>query len=146
LLGLPRYTGPGAWIDDARLARKLAAASHGKLVRVSVAMYGSGSGSNPGILVAGGGLCGTCAVEPTSRFATGILAHAPAGARTFPAGLGGGALVCFSYSAKGHTAIVCSWLASKAKTGGVIVYAGDAASGLADAAGKTRQILAIINH
>jgi hypothetical protein len=143
LLGLSRYTGPGAWIDNARLDRQLTADAHGNLIRVTAAIYGSGSGSSPGILVAEGALCGTCAANQS---ATGMLARAPAGARAFRPVPGGGTLVCFPYSATGHAAIVYSWLASKTKTAGVIVYAGGAASGLADAAAKTRQILAIINY
>jgi hypothetical protein len=146
LLGLPRYTGPGAWIDDARLARQLAADSHGNLVRVTAVLYRNRSGSGPGILVAEGALCATCAVEPASQAGTGILAHSPVGAHNFPPGRGGGALVCFSHSAQGQTAFACTWLASKAKTGGVVIFAGGAASGLADAAAKTRQILAAIQH
>jgi hypothetical protein len=143
LLGLSRYTGPGAWIDNARLDRQLTADAHGNLVRVTAAIYGSGSGSSPGILVAEGTLCGTCAANQS---ATGMLARAPAGARTFPPVPGGGTLVCFPYSATGHAAIVCSWLASDTRTAGVIVYAGGAASGLADAAAKTRQILALTHY
>ena len=146
LLGLRQYTGPGVQAEDARLARQLAAGSNGALVHVVAAYYGDPSGTSPALALAEGRFCDTCAAKPAIPLASGMLADSPAGARTFPPGTGGGALVCFSFSAQGQTGFVCSWLASKARTGISVTYVGEAVSGLADAAAKTRQILALIEH
>lgn len=140
LLGLPKYTGPGARDLDTRYARQAAAGSNGHLVHVAAAIYGDPSGSGPALLVSGGA-CATCAHVSASHEAKSLVARGIADARPFPPGPDGGGLVCGS--ARG-TVYACTWADPRAS--GTVVYGGGVASGLADAAAKTRQIRALVEH
>jgi len=146
LLGVPKYTGQGARRLDASIARQEVAVSKGQEVHVAGAFYGNPdpSASGPTFFVGGGGWCGTCRPSTTTQIMKAATGKGVADARSFPLGPGGGALVCYSAAVPGGTAIACTW--ADPRTGGDVVYHGGAASGLADAAAKTRRILAAIEH
>jgi hypothetical protein len=141
LLGLPKYTGPGAKGVDARLTRHVT--GKGELVHVVAASYVARSG-RAGFVVAGGVVCDICTPKSASKFVKALVGEGFAGARSFPPGPDGGALVCFSEPFQGGTDIACKW--ADAKTGGTVIYSSGSASGLADAAAKTNRIRAVIEH
>lgn len=120
----------------------MAADSKGVLVHVIAAGYGDQSGSSPGFAVGGGSNCALCEPNPPSKIMRSMVGLGFADVRSFPPGPGGGALVCGTLA--GGTSIDCKWI--NASTGGDILFFHGFASGLADAAAKTRQVLAIIEH
>ncbi len=142
LLGLPRYTGLDARSFDARLAKKITAGPNGRyIVHAVAAAYGDLLGSGPLLAVMGGGECGSCAAKPAGQLIKRAVARGFTDARAFPPGPGGGALVCTSEAtAQLGTVFSCVW--GDLKTGGEVDYLNGSASGLADAAAKTRRILA----
>lgn len=146
LLGLPRYTGPGASSFDARLARKGTNGANGRyIVHVVAAAYGDLLGSGPLLAVTGGGACGTCTAKPAGQLVKRMVAAGSADARPFPPGPGGGELVCVSETtAQLGTIFHCLW--ADPKTGGEVDYFNGSASGLADAAAKTRRIRAAVER
>ena len=146
LLGLPRSTGQDARSFDARLAKKIAAGVNGRhIVHVVAAAYGDLRGSGPLLAVSGGGACGTCTAKPAGPLVKSLVAKGFADARTFPPGPAGGWLVCLSEtSGQFGTVFSCVW--ADPKTGGEVDYLNGSASGLADAAAKTRRILAAVER
>jgi|HubBroStandDraft_6_1064221.scaffolds.fasta_scaffold443062_1 hypothetical protein len=137
LLGLPRYAGLDAHSFDAGLAKKITAGPNRRsIVHVVAAAYGDLLGSGPLLTVIGGGVCGTCKL---------IVARDFANARPFPPGPGGGELACISATiGQLGTGFDCIW--ADPKTSGEVDYLNGSASGLADAAAKTRRIRAAVER
>lgn len=146
LLGLPRYTGLEARSFDARLAKKIMTGPNGRyLVHVVAAAYGDLLGSGPLLAVVGGGECGTCAAKPAGPLVRFLVTRGFADARTFPPGPAGGWLVCLSQAGGQFGKVFsCAW--GDSKTSGEVDYLNGSAAGLADAAAKTRRILAAVER
>ncbi|HXP22228.1 MAG TPA: hypothetical protein VN840_21475 [Streptosporangiaceae bacterium] len=138
LLGVNQGTGPSAKAIDRQLTNGLAASAKGKLLHPVAAVYGDPSGA--AFAVAGAGICGTCAPKSAADAEKGI---GFAGIQSFPPGQKGGVLLC-APSPQGAGGFYCWWFDQK--TGGYVAYVGGFASSNADAASKTNQIRAAVEH
>ena len=141
LLGVRENTSPVARAFDRTLVRQVGAGAQGKVVHSVAGYYGVQPGA--GFAVWGGGVCGTCELKSAATAFRGFIARRFPGARLFPPGPDGGHLVCAPLSAQ-NPPLGCWW--QDQKTAGLVIYFGGSASGLADAAGKTRQIRAAVEH
>lgn len=135
LLGLSKNTSPPAVAVDRAFLSQVVSGAQGKLLHPVVGAYGSPPGTR--FVVAGGGTCGTC--TPKSAALLRLYSTLLPGARLFPSGRNGGILVCAQSSL-----IFCWW--SDDMTGGLVAYYGGSASSLTDAAAKTNQIRAAVEH
>jgi hypothetical protein len=141
LLGVSENTSPAAQAAGRTFAQETAAGTNkGVVLHVVARVYGSLSGS--WFAVAGGGSCGSCAPVSAAAELRHVRQTVP-GARLFPPGPNGGNLVCAPVP--GQNAVFGCWWGDD-KTAGAVAYAGGSASGLADAAAKTRQIRAAVEH
>ena len=140
LLGVRENTSPAARAVDRTFVRGAVAGAQGKVLHPVAGFYGSLSGA--GFEVAGGGACGTCVPRSAATVLRFYRRQYP-GARLFPPGPNGGNLVCAPVPALGSAVFACYWYGKTAVTVG---YAGGSASGLADAAAKTNQIRAAVEH
>jgi hypothetical protein len=142
LLNLPRNTSTSA----AGLARVLSKGestnSHGRLKNVKAGVYGSPNAA--WLAIAGGGICGTCFAKSPSALETGLTNSGYSNVRSYPAGPKGGSLACGEKTANTTTLLHCAWVDKS--TAGDVLFAGGAASNLADAAAKTNQVRAAIEH
>ena len=142
LLNLQRNTSAGA----AGLARVLSKGestnSHGRLKNVKAGVYGSPNAA--WIAIAGGGICGTCFAKSPSALETGLTNAGYTNVRSYPAGPKGGSLACGEKTANTTTLLHCAWVDKS--TAGDVLFAGGAASDLADAAAKTNQVRAAVEH
>ncbi len=137
LLGVSENTSPAARALDRTFVRRVVVHSHAKVLHPVADVYGGSSG--PGFVVAGGGACGTCAPKSAAATLRRYRTRYP-GARLFPPGRNGGALICAPLG----SVFGCWWYDDM--TGGAVAYFGGSASGLADAAAKTNQIRAAVEH
>jgi hypothetical protein len=144
LLGLSRYTGPGARALEHKIENAGQTGSGGILAAPVAAVYGDPDG--PGFAVVAGAPCtgGTCVIGTAGQFVQALRADGYADARSFPPGPGGDILACHSQPFESPRFISCVWIDQV--SGGEVVFGGGSASGLADAAAKTRQIRAAIEH
>jgi len=141
LLGVRQNTSPAARAVDRALARGLvAAAGQGHFLHEVVGVYGSLSGA--GFFVEGDAGCGNCPPESAAAALRRLRMDNP-DARLFPPGPNGGTLVCAPRPAQ--TAVFACWWYDD-KTSGLAYYWSGSASGVADAAAKTNQIRAAIEH
>jgi len=142
LLSLPRATSAAA----DRLARNLrnseATHSHGRLWNIMAGIYGSPTGA--WLAIAAGGICGTCYAKSTSVVERGLVRSGYSGVRAFPAGSKGGSLACGSRQIRSGTLLHCIWVDKM--TAGDVLFAPGSASGLAEAAAKTNQVRAAVEH
>jgi len=140
LLGLNRYTGPDAQAIDRRIAAPWRATGNAALV----GLYGSLPGVGPGFEVGFGNPCsGNGCLMPTSGQLVQSLRQAGfTAAQAFP--IGGGILACNSRTFETGQLIACIW-ADQAGAG-MVIFSGGYATSLSDAAAKTRQIRAAIEH
>jgi len=139
LLGLPKATSAGAVHLAGQVKAAEKSGADGKLSGVVAGLYGSLTG--PRVLVAGGGICGTCSAKSADTQRQRLVATGYANAKSFPAGANGGVLACGSRSAQGISIIRCVWVDDR--TAGDAVFGGGAATSLADAAAKTKQVIAV---
>jgi len=144
LLGLSRYTGPGALALEHKIENAVQTGSGGILAAPVAAVYGDPHG--PGFAVVAGAPCtgGTCVIDTAGQFVQALRANGYADARSFPPGPGGDILACHSQAFESPRFISCVWIDQV--SGGQVVFGGGYTSGLADAAAKTRQIRAAIEH
>jgi hypothetical protein len=141
LLGLSKNTIPAARALDRMLIRQFVAGTRSKVLHPVAGVYGGTTG--PVVAVVGGGECGTCA--PKSAAATLRVVHQQfPDARLFSPGPNGGNLVCSPPLPGPNQPFRCWWFDDK--TAGYVAYGGGSASGLADAAAKTRQVRAAAEH
>jgi len=140
LLGRNENTSPAARALDLKLRRAISAGAHSKVAGMAASVYGSQSGV--GFVVAGGGVCGSCAFR-SFNVAIGALGASGVAGRTYDPGPDGGTLLCAQRSAQGP-AFECWWWDTT--TGGLVLYSRGSASSLADAAAKTRQVRAAVEH
>jgi len=144
LLGLRQDTGPAAQAIDRQLSREVAAVDNGMVPRPVAAVYGSPPGSalfippGTGIYIAGGGICANCGPKSAAAAQRSVP-----GSRSFPPGPNGGLLLCAARRAT-VPYWFCEWIDHK--TAGSVAYYGRSASSIADAAAKTNQIRAAIEH
>ena len=110
----------------------------GPAKNVQAAVYGSTNGR--GIAVGGGGICGTCEAKSPAAVRANLAKFGYAKVASYPGGPKGGTVACGTEAGL----IRCTWVDSG--TAGDIVFAGGFASGVADAAAKTNQIRAVIEH
>jgi hypothetical protein len=142
LLNLQKNTSAGANHLARALMRGEATNSHGRLKNVKAGVYGSPSAA--WFAIAGGGICGTCFAKSPSALESGLTNSGYTNVRSYPAGPKGGSLACGLKSANATTLLHCTWVDKT--TAGDILFAGGAASDLADAAAKTNQVRAVIEH
>ena len=142
LLNLPRNTSEGATSLARVLMRGEATSSHGRLRDVHAGVYGSPSAA--WLAIAGGGICGTCFAKSPKAIETGLTNSGYTDVRSYPAGPKGGSLACGQKAANNTTLLHCAWVDHS--TAGDILFAGGAASDLPDAAAKTNQVRAAIEH
>jgi len=142
LLGLPKATGAGARQLADRFRTQEQAGASRKLTAIVAGVYGSPAGA--WLAITGGGLCGTCSAKSAAAVRSNLAAHGYADAASFPAGPKGGALACGSRASQVSTVIRCTWV--DGRTAGDVLFAGGAASGLADAAAKTNQARTATEH
>ena len=140
LLGRNENTSPPARTFDLKLRRAISAGAHRKVGGVAARIYGRQSGA--GFVVAGGGVCGSCAFR-SFNVAIGALGASGVAGQTYDPGPNGGTLMCTKRSAQGPV-FECWWWDSTA--GGLVSYFGGSASSLAGAAAMTRQIRAVVEH
>jgi hypothetical protein len=105
-------------------------------------VYGTLTG--PRVVVTGGGICGACSAKSAATQRERLVAAGYANARSFSPGANGGVLACGSRSSQGITIIRCAWVDDR--TAGEVLFGGGAATSLADAAAKTKQVLAVTEH
>jgi hypothetical protein len=139
LLGLNKNTSPAALAIDRQLSHGIAAGGKSKVLHVKAAIYGDPTGA--AFAVAGGGICSTCAPKSVGDAEKAIGFP---GIQSFPPGPNGGVLLCAPHVVQGRNWFYCWWFDQK--TGGYVAYGGGTASGLSDAAGKTNQIRAAVEH
>lgn len=142
LLNLPRNTSIGAAGLAHVLSRGESTNSHGRLKNVKAGVYGSPKAA--WIAVAGGGICGTCFAKSPGALETGLTNAGYTNVKSYPAGPKGGSLACGEKAANATTLLHCAWVDQS--TAGDVLFAGGAASDLADAAAKTNQVRAAIEH
>lgn len=144
LLGTTRYTGPGATVFEHRIENTERAASNGVLDSPVAAIYGYPVGHWFSVVAGQPCTSGSCVIGTAGQFAQILRAHGYAYARSFAPGPGGDIMVCFSQSIRSAMLLHCVWI--DPSTAGEAIFAGGTASSLADAAAKTRQIRAAIDH
>ena len=138
LLGLSKSGTADARHLAASLKGEESSGSKGRLKNVQAAVYGSTNGR--GIAVGGGGICGTCEAKSPAAVRANLAKFGYAKVASYPGGPKGGTVACGTEAGL----IRCTWVDSG--TAGDIVFAGGFASGVADAAAKTNQIRAVIEH
>jgi hypothetical protein len=139
LLGLSKATSASATHLAATLKHDESSGGNGRLKNVVAGVYGSTVAK--GIAVAGGGICGTCSAKSPSVVRGILTSDGYLDAKSFPGGPKGGTVACGS---KTTGLIRCTWVDNSAA--GDILYGGGFASSLSDAAAKTNQIRAAIEH
>ncbi len=142
LLGLSKATSASATHLAGQIKAEEKAGSDGKLSDVVAGVYGSPVG--PQVIVTGGGICGTCSAKSAATQRSRLVAAGYPNARSFPAGANGGVLACGSRSSQGSTVLRCAWVDDR--TAGNVLFGGGVATSLADAAAKTKQVLAAAEH
>jgi hypothetical protein len=144
LLGVSRYNGPGARQLDHRIEASARASYNSMVTSPVAAVYGDPAGR--GFAVVAGAACtsGPCVIGTSRQFVNFMRAYGYAGARSFPAGPGGHLLGCFPRARRSAQVIDCLWVDQE--FAGAAAFIGGYASNLGDAAAKTRQIRAAIEH
>ena len=142
LLGLPKATTAGARQLAATFRAQEQAGAKGRLIGVVAGIYGDPAGA--WLVIAGGGICGTCWAKSAAVVRSNLAAHGYAGAALYPAGPNGGVLACGSRASQDGTLIRCTWVDSR--TAGDVLFSAGVASGLADAAAKTNQVRRATEH
>ena len=142
LLSLQKNTSAGANHLASALMRGEATSSHGRLKNVKAGIYGSPNAA--WLAIAGGGICGTCYAKSASALEAGLTNSGYTSVRSYPAGPKGGSLVCGQKTANSTTLLHCAWIDKS--TAGDILFAGGAASDLGDAAAKSNQVRAAVEH
>jgi hypothetical protein len=145
LLGTGQDTSRGAQVNDREVEAKMRAGAGAEAGRIVAGIYGQLTGH--GFLTVGFGLCGGCAPWPARHALLEVerALGAAAGARVFPPGRDGGALVCgWDGGGPPVAAIHCYWY--DWRTIGQAIYFGGFAPSLADAAAKTNQIRAAVER
>ena len=142
LLGLPKNTSSAARHAAGTLKNREMQGAGGNLQSVVAAVYGSPTGHL--VAVSGGGLCGTCTPDPASQLQSDLVAQGYPDARLFPAGPTGGAMACGTHSTLTASAIRCSWVDDH--TAGDILYLGESAKGLDDAAAQSLTVRSVIEQ
>lgn len=146
LLGVSKDTEPGVQARVDQFASQERSSSYGFLSAPVAAFYGGGQ-TGPAFALVAGAPCATqggCVLGTGSQLAQQMRANGLPGARSFPPGPGGLAMVCVPRAAQGTQIIECIW--ADQTTAGEVTYQFGFASGLADAAAKTRQIRATIER
>jgi hypothetical protein len=142
LLNLKRNTSTGAAGLARVLKRDESTSSHGRLRNVQAGVYGSPTAA--WLAIAGGGICGTCFAKSVSAIETALTNSGYTNVKSYPAGPKGGSLACGQKAANNTTLLHCAWIDNSAA--GDVLFAGGAASSLADAAAKTNQVRAAVEH
>jgi hypothetical protein len=140
LLSLSKYTGPNAATDKAELEQQAQLDTGGTFAGV-VGLYGNLSGGPAFALVAGAPCTGSsCLAQTSSQVVLSLKRSGDPAVRAFP--LGGGYLVCNTF--RNSNQIHCGWIDQVSE--GTVFFAGGLTSNLSDAAAKTTQIIAAIEH
>jgi hypothetical protein len=139
LLGLSKATSANATHLAATLKREESSGGNGRLKNVVAGVYGSTVAK--GIAISGGGICGTCSARSPSVVRGILTSDGYLDAKSFSGGSKGGTVACGS---KTNGLIRCTWVDNS--TAGDILYGGGFATSLSDAAAKTNQIRAAIEH
>ncbi|HET7018444.1 MAG TPA: hypothetical protein VFI65_31280 [Streptosporangiaceae bacterium] len=142
LLGLSKATSASATHLAGQIKAAEKSGADGKLSNVVAGVYGSLTG--PRFLVTGGGICGACSAKSAATQRGNLVAAGYPNAKSFPAGANGGVLACGSRSSQGSTLLRCAWVDDR--TAGDVVFDDGVATSLADAAAKTKQVIAATEH
>jgi hypothetical protein len=142
LVNLQKNTSGGATHLASALMQAEVTSSHGRLKDVKAGVYGSPNAA--WLAIAGGGICGTCFAKSASALEAGLTNSGYTNVGPYPAGPKGGSLVCGEKAVGAKTLLHCAWIDHS--TAGDILFAGGAASSLADAAAKSNQVRAAVEH
>jgi hypothetical protein len=145
LLGLTKYTGPGAQAAVRANEQRATVQSAGSLSDPVAAFYGDPSGRGNGIWVTvGHASCpvARCVLLPAPQVVQNFRMQGYPDARSFPAGPYGGVLACYTDRIPAGDYVYCVWFDQDYT--GVAIFNGVHLSGLGDAAAQTRQIRALV--
>jgi len=140
LLSQSKYTGADAGTDEAEMKQQAQVDSGGNFVGV-VGLYGNLRGG-PALALVVQAPCGgsTCVVQTSSQIVQSLKRSGDPAVRAFP--VGGGMMVCNTF--RNSNQIHCGWIDQT--TNGSVFFTGGFTSSLPDAAAKTTQIIAAIEH